>query len=62
MSHGIGEHDRQTAIHDDRILMGAKPRHLPVEARTELELAIDLNASNALGSRPHNLSSCAQTR
>jgi putative ABC transport system substrate-binding protein len=40
---------RQGAVYVDRILKGAHPRDLPVVQVSQLELAINLKAANALG-------------
>jgi putative ABC transport system substrate-binding protein len=51
LSYGIDRLDnfRRTAIYADRILKGANPRELPVQAPVKFELVINLKAVRALG-------------
>src|SRR5712691_3091960 len=51
MSYGIDQVDvfRQAAAYVDRILRGAKPADLPVQAPTKYETAVNLKTAKALG-------------
>jgi putative ABC transport system substrate-binding protein len=50
LSYGIDQHDqfRQVAAYADRILKGAKPSELPVQAPVKFELVINLKTAKAL--------------
>jgi putative ABC transport system substrate-binding protein len=51
ISYGVDVADqyRHAAEYVDRILKGAKPRELPVQAPTKFELAINLKTAKAIG-------------
>jgi putative ABC transport system substrate-binding protein len=51
VSYGVDTVDlfRQAATYVDRILRGAKPSDLPVQAPTKFELVINVKAAKALG-------------
>jgi hypothetical protein len=51
LSYGIDQLDsyRHAATYADRILKGAKPSELPVQAPVKFELAINLKTAKALG-------------
>jgi putative tryptophan/tyrosine transport system substrate-binding protein len=51
LSYGIDETDnfRRAATYADRILKGANPSELPVQAPVKFELVINLKAATALG-------------
>jgi putative tryptophan/tyrosine transport system substrate-binding protein len=51
VSYGADENDlyRRAAEYANRILRGAKPADLPVQAPTKFEFAVNLKAANALG-------------
>src|SRR5262245_2474444 len=51
VSYGVDRSDsfRRAAAYVDRILRGAKPADLPVEAPTKFELIINLKATKAIG-------------
>ncbi len=51
LSYGIDRRDnfRHTATYADKILKGAKPSELPVQAPTKFELVINLKTAKALG-------------
>jgi putative tryptophan/tyrosine transport system substrate-binding protein len=51
LSYGVNETDnfRRAATYADRILQGAKPSELPVQAPVTFELVVNLKAAKALG-------------
>jgi putative ABC transport system substrate-binding protein len=58
----IFEQNRQAAYYVDRILHGAVPADLPVQAPTKYETILNLKAAKALASLCHPLCSYAPTR
>jgi putative ABC transport system substrate-binding protein len=62
MSYGVDVRDlfRRSAAYVDRILKGAKPGELPVQAPTKFELVINMKTAKALGLNvPHGLLNAA---
>jgi putative ABC transport system substrate-binding protein len=51
MSYGIDVNEpyRQAATYVDRILKGAKPGELPVQAASKFEMVVNLKTARALG-------------
>jgi putative ABC transport system substrate-binding protein len=64
MSYGIDQLDtyRQAASYVDRILRGAKPGDLPVQAPTKYELVLNLRPPRRSGSRFRTSSCSSPTR
>ena len=62
MSYGVDVRDLfwRSAAYVDRILKGAKPGELPVQAPTKFELVINMKTAKALGLNvPHGLLNAA---
>ena len=64
MSYGIDQIEvfQHAASYVDRILRGAKPADLPVEAPTKYETILNLKTAKALGLTCRRRCSCAPTR
>ena len=64
MSYGIDPVGmyRQSASYVDRILRGANPTDLPVEAPTKYQTALNLKTAKALGSRRSAIADGARRR
>ena len=64
MSYGVDVADlyRRSAAYVDRILKGAQPGELPIQAPTSFELVLNLRTAKSMASKYRESSCCARTR
>ena len=64
MSYGVDVADlyRRSAAYVDRILKGAQPGELPIQAPTRFELVLNLKTAESIGLKYLESSCCAPTR